>query len=96
MKTKKSAVFRDVTLHGTITYTEVSHELAVLMTEAASASETSVYTYHTTQCQIADDSLESHTLVGRVAAERQVWYMARTLMYLATAKACTYVTGTEK
>jgi len=66
------------------------------MTEAAGASDTSVYTYHITQCQIADDCLESHTLVGRLAAERQVWYMARSLMYLATVKACTYVTGTEK
>jgi hypothetical protein len=40
--------------------------------------------------------LESHTLVGRLAAERQVWNMARFLTYLDTVKACTYVTGTEK
>jgi len=64
--------------------------------EAAGASDTSAYTYHITQCHIADDCLESHTLVGRMAAERQVWYMARSLTYLATVKACTYVTGTEK
>lgn len=47
-------------------------------------------TSHMTVC------LELHTLVGRLAAERQVWYMAQSLMYLAMVKACTYVTGTEK